>query len=92
MANIASNQCFYSLTLEPASAVTHACLANLLPPPAKTSDEQLIEVKGSRLVVSGIRRTDEGVQLVPMCEHDCFGIIRGITSFRIPGTKTGKSI
>lgn len=91
MANIASNQCFYSLTLEPSQAINAACIANLIPN-TSSSNEQLVEAKGSRLIVSLLERygpDNDQIKVTPVVEHDCFGIIRGVESVRIPGTTRG---
>lgn len=93
MANIQQTQAFYSLTLEPSSAPTAAVTCNAIPG-LKTQDQQIFEARGSRIYLHRIVENEERteVKLSTVAEQDVFGIIRGVTAFRIPGTPTGMSI
>lgn len=91
MANIQSSQAFYSLTLEAPSAPTASCTCNVIPG-LKQQDQQIFEARGQRLLLHRINESDDRseVKVTTVCEQDAFGIIRGVSAFRIPGTATGK--
>jgi splicing factor 3B subunit 3 len=93
MANTQSSQAFYNLTLEPSSAPTSSCACNVIPG-VKLQDQQVFEARGQRLflhrIVENSDRTE--VKLSTFLDQDVFGIVRGVSAFRIPGTATGKSL
>ena len=93
MANIQQTQAFYSLTLEPSSAATAACTCNVIPG-LKQQDQQIFEARGQRLYLHRIVENEDRteVKVSTFLEQDVFGIVRGVSSFRIPGTPTGKSL
>ena len=90
MANIQQTQAFYSLTLEPSSAPTAAVVCNAIPG-LKQQDQQIFEARGQRIylhrILENADRTEVTVSTV--LEQDVFGIVRGGSAFRIPGTPTG---
>lgn len=91
MSNTQATQAFYSLTLEPSSAPTAACMCAAIPG-LKSSDQQIFEARGERVylrrIVLGDEQTPTTVET--LVEHDTFSIVRGVGAFRIPGTKEGK--
>ncbi|KAK4550552.1 hypothetical protein LTR36_000131 [Oleoguttula mirabilis] len=93
MANIQQTQAFYSLTLESSSAPTAAVTCNAIPG-LKNQDQQIFEARGQRLylhrIIESEGRTE--VKVSTVVEQDAFGIIRGVTAFRIPGTPTDQLI
>jgi splicing factor 3B subunit 3 len=92
MANTQSSQAFYSLTIEPSTAATAACVCNVIPG-AKQQDQQIFEARGQRLylhrILENADRTE--VKVSTFLDQDVFGIVRGVSAFRIPGTSTGES-
>lgn len=92
MANIQSTQAFYSLTLEASSAVTAACICNVIPG-LKSQDQQIFEARGQRICLKRIHENEDRseVRVETVLEQDCFGIIRGVGALRIPGTSQGES-
>lgn len=92
MANTQSSQAFYNVTLEASSAVTDACACNAIPG-LRLQDQQIFEARGTKIylhqIVENKDRSD--VKLSTLVEHDVFGIVRGLSAFRIPGTSVGKS-
>ena len=92
MANIQSTQAFYSLTLEASSATQSAVTCNVIPG-LKTQDQQIFEACGQRIRVRRIHENADRseVRVSTVVEQDVFGIVRGVSAFRIPGTSTGKS-
>ncbi|KAK5116447.1 hypothetical protein LTR62_007995 [Meristemomyces frigidus] len=93
MANVQTTQAFYSLTLSPPSAPTAACTTNSIPG-LKNQDQQIFEARGSSIYLHYIRENQDKteVKMETVCSQDCFGIIRGVTSFRIPGTATDQLV
>ncbi|KAK4574916.1 pre-mRNA-splicing factor rse1 [Recurvomyces mirabilis] len=93
MANVQQTQAFYSLTLSPSSAPTCAITCNSIPG-LKNQDQQIFEARGSRIYLYYIRENGDKseVKLETVVDQDCFGIIRGVTSFRIPGTSTDQLV
>ncbi|KAK3075411.1 pre-mRNA-splicing factor rse1 [Teratosphaeriaceae sp. CCFEE 6253] len=93
MSNVQQNQAFYSLTLQAPSAVTAACTCNSVPG-LKTQDQQIFEARGQRIYLHRITENEDRseVKLVTVCDQDVFGTIRGVTSFRIPGTATDQLV
>lgn len=91
MANIQSSQAFYALTLEAPSAPTASVTCNVIPG-LKQQDQQIFEARGQRLLLHRITENEDRteVKVTTVCEQDAFGIIRGVSAFRIPGTATGK--
>ncbi|KAK5707950.1 pre-mRNA-splicing factor rse1 [Elasticomyces elasticus] len=93
MSNVQQSQAFYSLTLSAPTATTAAVTTNSIPG-LKTQDQQIFEARGSRIylhrVIENEDRTE--VKLQQVCEQDTFSIIRGVTSFRIPGTATDQLV
>ena len=92
MANIQSSQAFYSLTLEPSSAPTAACVCNAIPG-LKQTDQQIFEARGNRIFLHRVNENEDRteVKVSTTVDQDVFGIVRGVSAFRIPGTNTGKS-
>lgn len=92
MANTQSSQAFYSLTLEPSSAPTAACTCNVIPG-LKSQDQQIFEARGQRLYLHRIIENEDRseVKVSTFLDQDVFGIVRGVSAFRIPGTSTGES-
>ena len=92
MANTQSSQAFYALTLEASSAPTASCTCNVIPG-LKQQDQQIFEARGQRLLLHRITENEDrtDVKVTTVCDQDAFGIIRGVSAFRIPGTATGKS-
>lgn len=91
MANIQSSQAFYSLTLEPASAVTAAVTCNVIPG-LKQQDQQIFEARGQHIVLHRLYENEDrtDVKVRTFLDQDVFGIVRGVAAFRIPGTSTGE--
>ncbi|KAK5163433.1 pre-mRNA-splicing factor rse1 [Saxophila tyrrhenica] len=93
MANTQSSQAFYSLTLEASSAPTAACTCNVIPG-LKLQDQQIFEARGQRLylhrIIENSDRTE--VQVSTFLDQDVFGIVRGVSAFRIPGTSTDQLV
>ncbi|KAK4631909.1 Pre-mRNA-splicing factor rse1 [Fulvia fulva] len=93
MANVQQTQAFYGLTLEQASAPTSAILCNAIPG-LKTADQQIFEARGQHIslhrITESADRTERTVTTV--LDQDVFGIVRGVTAFRIPGTSTDQLI
>ena len=91
MANTQTSQALYSLTLEQASAVQSAVTCNVIPT-LKKQDQQIFEARGSRILLHRIHENEDRteVKMTTVLEQDCFGIIRGVSAFRIPGTSTGE--
>lgn len=74
----------YSLTIQPPSAITQAVLGQF----AGTKEQQIITASGSKLT---IHRPDSSQgKVVPLFTQDCFGIIRGLASFRLAGSSKGE--
>ncbi|KAK5138497.1 hypothetical protein LTR08_000083 [Meristemomyces frigidus] len=93
MANIQQTQAFYSLTLEPASAPTAAVVCNAIPG-LKAQDQQIFEARGQRIYLHRILENGDRTQVTvsTVLEQDVFGIVRGVSAFRIPGTPTDQLI
>lgn len=93
MANTQATQAFYSLTLEPPSAPAAACTCNVIPG-LKAQDQQIFEARGQRLLLHRIVENEDRteVKVSTFLDQDAFGIVRGVSSLRIPGTAVGKSI
>ncbi|KAK1809628.1 pre-mRNA-splicing factor rse1 [Friedmanniomyces endolithicus] len=93
MSNVQQTQAFYSLTLEAPSATTAAVTCNSIPG-LKNQDQQIFEARGQRIYLHRIIENDDRteVSLSTVCEQNVFGIIRGVTSFRIPGTATDQLV
>jgi len=93
MANVTQSQAFYSLTLEPSSAPTAAVTCNAIPG-LKNQDQQIFEARGQRIYLHRIIENEDRteVKVSTVLDQDVFGIIRGVTSFRIPGTPTDQLI
>ncbi|KAK5122599.1 hypothetical protein LTR85_003862 [Meristemomyces frigidus] len=93
MANIQQTQAFYSLTLEPSSAPTAAVTCNAIPG-LKNQDQQIFEARGQRIYLHRILENGDRteVKVSTVLDQDVFGIIRGVTAFRIPGTPTDQLI
>ena len=91
MANIQSTQAFYALTLEQPSAPTAAVACNVIPG-LRSGDQQILEACGQQLILYRVDESEDRSQrrLIQIASHGAFGIIRGLASFRIPGTATGK--
>ncbi|EMC92310.1 hypothetical protein BAUCODRAFT_151722 [Baudoinia panamericana UAMH 10762] len=87
MSNTQQTQAFYSLTLEPPSAVTAAVTCNAIPG-LKTADQQIFEARGQRIYLHRIVENEDRtvIKLSTVVEQDVFGIVRGVAAFRIPGT------
>ncbi|OQO05830.1 hypothetical protein B0A48_09925 [Cryoendolithus antarcticus] len=85
MANTQATQAFYSITLEPGSAPTAACMCSVLP--AQSKEQQIFEARGERVFLRRLVIDGEDVKVETMVEHDTFSIVRGVGSFRIPGMK-----
>ena len=93
MANIHASQAFYALTLMGSTATTSATTCNVIPG-LKLQDQQLFVARGEDLYLYRITESEsrDDIRLVLMLKQKAFGIIRGVTSFRIPGTATGESL
>ena len=91
MSNVQQTQAFYSLTLESESSPTAACTCNVIPG-AKSQDQQILEARGQHLVLHRIVENEDRteVKVTTFLEQDVFGIVRGVSAFRIPGTSTGE--
>jgi splicing factor 3B subunit 3 len=91
MANIQQTQSFYSLTLQPSSAPTAACTCNVIPG-LKQQDQQIFEARGQTILLHRILENEDRteVKLSTFLEQDVFGIVRGVSAFRIPGTASGE--
>ncbi|KAF2769382.1 hypothetical protein EJ03DRAFT_327440 [Teratosphaeria nubilosa] len=93
MANIQQTQTFYSLTLEAASATTSAVTCNAIPG-LKQSDQQIFEARGEKIYLHRIVESEDRstVTLTTVLEQNVFGIVRGVSAFRIPGTSTDQLV
>ncbi|KAK3703320.1 pre-mRNA-splicing factor rse1 [Vermiconidia calcicola] len=93
MANVQATQAFYSLTLEPSSAPTAACTCNVIPG-LKSQDQQIFEARGQRILLHRIVENEDRteVKVSTFLDQDVFGIVRGVSAFRIPGTGTDQLV
>ncbi len=73
----------YSLTLQPASAVTQAILGQF----AGTKEQQIVTASGSRLTLHKPEPAKGSITTV--LSHDVFGVIRALASFRLAGSNKG---
>lgn len=90
MANVTQTQSFYSITLQAPSAPTAAVTCNAIPG-LKAADQQVFEARGSRIYLHRIIENSQEngeteVKIKTVCEQDTFGIVRGVSACRIPGT------
>ncbi|KAI6853107.1 putative splicing factor 3B subunit 3 [Hortaea werneckii] len=93
MANVQQTQSFYSLTLTPPSAPSCSVTCNAIPG-LKTQDQQIFEARGQRIYLHRIVENEDRseVKLSTVLDQDVFGIIRGVSAFRIPGTATDQLV
>lgn len=91
MANTQQTQAFYGLTLEPPSAPTAAVLCNVIPG-LKAGDQQIFEARGSRIALHRITENSDRTErkITTVLEQDVFGIVRGVSACKVPGTSTGQ--
>lgn len=93
MAHVQQTQSFYSLTLEAPSAPIAAVTCNAIPG-LKSQDQQIFEARGQRLYLHRITENEDRteVKVSTVLEQNVFGVIRGVTAFRIPGTATDQLV
>ncbi|KAI7171011.1 hypothetical protein D0869_15364 [Hortaea werneckii] len=93
MANVQQTQSFYALTLTPPSAPSCSITCNAIPG-LKTQDQQIFEARGQRIYLHRIIENEDRseVKISTVLDQDVFGIIRGVTAFRIPGTATDQLV
>lgn len=75
---------FYSLTLQPPSAVTQAIIGQFA---EKEKTQQILTASGSRLTL--YRPDASQGKIATIMSHDVFGIIRTLSAFRLAGTNKG---
>lgn len=78
---------FYSLTLQPPSAVTHAILGQFA---EREKTQQILTASGSRLTL--YRPDASQGKIATIMSHDVFGIIRSLSAFRLAGTNKGTTV
>lgn len=90
MANLHTEQAFYSLTLEPNSFPTAACICRVIPD-LKAIEEQIVEARGSKIYLRRLNISKETgvVKLDTVLEEDTFSIVRAVGAYRVPGVKQG---
>lgn len=93
MANTQTTQAFYSLTLQAPSATQSAVTCAVIPG-LKASEQQIFEACGQYIRLRRIYENEDRseVRVSTIVEQDCFGIVRGVAAFRIPGTATDQLI
>ncbi|KAK8194350.1 pre-mRNA-splicing factor rse1 [Zalaria obscura] len=80
--SITSNMFMYSLTLQPAGMITQAIVGKFVA--SKPKEEQLVLAQGERLSLNAVHR--KSGTFSTLVSQDVFGIIRNVSSCRIPGT------
>ncbi|KAH0353112.1 putative splicing factor 3B subunit 3, partial [Aureobasidium melanogenum] len=80
--SITSNMSMYSLTLQPAGAITHAIVGNFVA--SRPKEQQVVLAQGERLSLLTIDKDTDQVRTI--LSHNAFGILRNLSSCRVPGT------
>ena len=75
----------YALTLQPAGMITHAIVGNFSA--ARPKEQQVVLAQGERLSLITIDKDTDNVRT--LLSTDAFGILRNLSSSRVPGTPRG---
>jgi hypothetical protein len=81
-----SSMFMYSLTIQPATAITQAILGQF----AGTKEQQIVTASGSKLTLH--RPEPSQGRITPIYSQDVFGIIRTLAAFRLAGSNKGMKL